>query len=87
MRGCTDRRRRTPALSSTACALAQQAARSGFSALYVRAPRLLGELRIAHGDGTFSRRLALKGESLRDKASKANGHGSSTADDDEGVSA
>lgn len=41
-----------------ACALAQQATRSGFSALYVRAPRLLEELRIAHGDGTFSRRLA-----------------------------
>ena len=41
-----------------ACALAQQAARSGFSVLYVRAPRLLEELRIAHGDGTFSRRLA-----------------------------
>jgi DNA replication protein DnaC len=41
-----------------ACALAQQAARSGFSALYVRAPRLLEELRIAHGDGSFGRRLA-----------------------------
>jgi DNA replication protein DnaC len=41
-----------------ACALAQQAARSGFSALSVRAPRLLEELRIAHGDGSFGRRLA-----------------------------
>lgn len=41
-----------------ACALAQQAARCGFSVLYLRAPRLLEELRIAHGDGTFSRRLA-----------------------------
>ena len=41
-----------------ACALAQQAARSGFSALYVRAPRLLEELRIAHGDGTFGKRLS-----------------------------
>jgi len=41
-----------------ACALAQQAARAGFSVLYMRAPRLLEELRIAHGDGTFSRRLA-----------------------------
>lgn len=41
-----------------ACALAQQAARSGFSVLYVRAPRLLDELRIAHGDGSFGRRLA-----------------------------
>jgi DNA replication protein DnaC len=41
-----------------ACALAQQAARSGFTVLYVRAPRLLEELRVAHGDGTFGRRLA-----------------------------
>ncbi len=41
-----------------ACALAHQAARSGFSVLYTRAPRLLEELRIAHGDGSFSRRLA-----------------------------
>ena len=41
-----------------ACALAQQAARSGFAVLYVRAPRLLEELRVAHGDGSFSRRLA-----------------------------
>lgn len=40
-----------------ACALAQQAARSGFSVLYCRAPRLLEELRIAHGDGSFNRRL------------------------------
>lgn len=41
-----------------ACALAQQAARMGFSVLYTRAPRLLEELRIAHGDGSFGRRLA-----------------------------
>lgn len=41
-----------------ACALAQQAARMGFSVLYTRAPRLLEELRIAHGDGSFARRLA-----------------------------
>lgn len=41
-----------------ACALAQQAARSGFSVLYTRAPRLLEELRIAHGGGSFPRRLA-----------------------------
>jgi len=41
-----------------ACALAQQAARQGFSVLYLRAPRLLEELRIAHGDGSFARRLA-----------------------------
>lgn len=41
-----------------ACALAQQAARSGFTVLYTRAPRLLEELHVAHGDGTFARRLA-----------------------------
>lgn len=41
-----------------ACALAQQAARAGFTVLYTRAPRLLEELRVAHGDGTFGRRLA-----------------------------
>jgi DNA replication protein DnaC len=39
------------------CALAQQAARSGFTVLYTRAPRLLEELRVAHGDGSFARRL------------------------------
>lgn len=41
-----------------ACALASQACRHGFSALYARFSRLLEELRIAHGDGSFSRRLA-----------------------------
>jgi DNA replication protein DnaC len=41
-----------------ACALAQQAARCGFSVLYARCARLLEELRIAHGDGSFPRRLA-----------------------------
>ena len=41
-----------------ACALAQQAARSGFTVLYMRAPRLLEELHVAHGDGSFARRLA-----------------------------
>jgi DNA replication protein DnaC len=41
-----------------ACALAQQAARSGFTVLYMRAPRLLEELRVALGDGSFGRRLA-----------------------------
>ena len=34
-----------------ACALAHQAARSGFSVLYVRAARLFDELQVAHGDG------------------------------------
>lgn len=41
-----------------ACALGQQAARSGFTVLYMRAPRMLEELRVAHGDGSFTRRLA-----------------------------
>lgn len=41
-----------------ACALAHQAARSGFSVLYMRAGRLFDELHVAHGDGSFARRLA-----------------------------
>lgn len=41
-----------------ACALAHQAVRSGFSALYVRAARLFEELKVTHGDGSFTRRLA-----------------------------
>jgi DNA replication protein DnaC len=40
-----------------ACALAHQAARTGFSVLYVRAARLFDELQVAHGDGSFARRL------------------------------
>ncbi|TDP63939.1 IS21-like element helper ATPase IstB [Roseateles toxinivorans] len=40
-----------------ACALAHQAARNGFSVLYVRAARLFDELQVAHGDGSFARRL------------------------------
>ena len=41
-----------------ACALGNAACRQGFSALYTRLPRLLEELRIAHGDASFGRRLA-----------------------------
>lgn len=41
-----------------ACAFGQQACRQGFSVLYVRVARLFEELKIAHGDGSFSRRLA-----------------------------
>jgi len=41
-----------------ACALGQRAARSGFTVFYARAPRLLEELRVTHGDGSFGRRLA-----------------------------
>jgi DNA replication protein DnaC len=40
------------------CALAQQAARCGFSVLYTRATRLLQALQVAHGNGSFGRRLA-----------------------------
>ena len=40
------------------CALAQQAARQGFTVLYTRSTRLLQELQVAHGDGSFGRRLA-----------------------------
>lgn len=41
-----------------ACALAHHAAQCGFSVLYTRCSRLFEELRIAHGDGSFTRRLA-----------------------------
>ncbi|WP_086134637.1 IS21-like element helper ATPase IstB [Methylocaldum sp. SAD2] len=41
-----------------ACALGQQACRQGFSTFYARVPRLLDTLRIAHGDGSFGKRLA-----------------------------
>ena len=40
------------------CALARQAAHCGFSVLYARCNRLLQELPVAHGEGTFTRRLA-----------------------------
>ncbi len=40
------------------CALARQAACRGFTVLYTRTTRLLQELRVAHGDGSFGRRLA-----------------------------
>ncbi len=41
-----------------ACAFGQQACRQGFSVMYVRVARLFEELKIAHGDGSFTRRLA-----------------------------
>lgn len=41
-----------------ACALCHQVCRQGFSALYVRASRLFEELKIAHADGSFVRRLS-----------------------------
>lgn len=40
-----------------ACALAQQACRKGFRAVYRRASRLFDELRIARADGTYPRVL------------------------------
>lgn len=42
-----------------ACAFGHQACRQGLSVRYERAPRLLDSLRIARGDGSFHRRLAL----------------------------
>lgn len=41
-----------------ACALAQKACREGFTVLYLRLPRLLQELPIAKGDGTYTKLLA-----------------------------
>ncbi|MGN6107684.1 MAG: IS21-like element helper ATPase IstB [Kofleriaceae bacterium] len=43
--------------SYIACALAQQACRAGFRALYRRVPRLFEELALAHADGTYTRLL------------------------------
>lgn len=41
-----------------ACALAHQACRKGFRAIYRRMPRLFQELRLARADGTYPRLLA-----------------------------
>jgi DNA replication protein DnaC len=41
-----------------ACALAQQACRQGYRALYRRLPRLFEELSLAHADGSYLRLLA-----------------------------
>ena len=41
-----------------ACALAQQACRKGYRALYRRVPRLFDELTLARADGTYPRLLA-----------------------------
>ena len=40
------------------CAFGNAACRQGLSVVYVRVSRLLEELRIAHGDGSFGKRLA-----------------------------
>jgi len=41
-----------------ACALAHQACRRGFRAIYRRAPRLFDELKLARADGSYTRLLA-----------------------------
>ena len=41
-----------------ACALGNQACRQGISVRYYRLPRLLEQLRIAHGDGSYPRLMA-----------------------------
>lgn len=41
-----------------ACALAEKACRNDFSAYYVRIPRLLHDLAVARGDGSYTRLLA-----------------------------
>ena len=43
--------------SFLACAFAERACRRGFNAIYVRAPRLLYDLAVARGDGSYSRLL------------------------------
>lgn len=44
--------------SFLACALTERACRKGFTAYYVRAPRLLHELEVSRADGSYSRLLA-----------------------------
>ena len=41
-----------------ACAIAQQACRKGFRAIYRRAPRFFDEMRLARADGSYPRLLA-----------------------------
>ena len=41
-----------------ACALAQKACREGYTALYLRLPRLLQDMAIAKGDGRYTKLLA-----------------------------
>jgi len=41
-----------------ACALGNAACRQGLSVMYLRATRLLDDLRIAHADGSYSKKLA-----------------------------
>ena len=48
--------------SYLACALVEKACRSGFSAYYVRCPRLAHELAVARGDGSYVRWLVRLGK-------------------------
>ena len=41
-----------------ACAIGNQACRQGLVTRYFRLPRLLEQLRISHGDGTYARLMA-----------------------------
>lgn len=41
-----------------ACALAHKACREGYTALYLRLPRLFEQLHLAHGDGRFPKLMA-----------------------------
>ena len=41
-----------------ACALAHEACRDGYSVRYLRLPRLMEELGLAHGDGRFAKLMA-----------------------------
>lgn len=43
--------------SFVACALVEKACRSGFTAYYVRAPRLIHDLAVSRGDGSYGRLL------------------------------
>ena len=43
--------------SYLACAFAERACRSGYSAFYIRAPRLYHDLAVARGDGSYGRLL------------------------------
>ncbi len=43
--------------SYLACAFADRACRSGYSALYIRAPRLYHDLAVSRGDGSYARLL------------------------------
>jgi len=60
-----------------ACALAHSACRHGFSARYYRVPRLLSELAIARGDGSYPKML---GQALQDTFAYPGRLGNGTAE-------